>query len=130
MLTLTVDPGAAAGLLLPVTATIDNVTPDTTRHNNTATALTTVTLDPVLADLEVTAAFLPSGLPTQIVDPNNNRVIMRFQVRNVSATPVASARFQAMERTSDDAPALAITGATVSQGDGQGVGRRRACAGR
>jgi uncharacterized repeat protein (TIGR01451 family) len=107
--------GVAEGTAFPVTATIDSQTEDPTRHNNVATALTTVTTGPA-ADLEVTGAFLPSGLPAEVVDFRRPTLAMRFHVRNVGAVPVTAARLQGAVRTADGRSALAITGAAPSQG--------------
>lgn len=119
-LTLTVDSSAAEGHTLTVAADVANVTEDPTLQNNTATALTTVTTDPASADLEVLGGFLPSGLPATIAAPGQ-LTTFRFQVRNTSAVPVTTARLQARLLIADTLPALAITGAVVSQGAIDGV---------
>jgi uncharacterized repeat protein (TIGR01451 family) len=115
VLDLLVDAGAAAGTVVPVTAFISNLTDDPALFNNAATALTEVTTDPA-ADLEVTGAFLPSGLASTTADRDHPTVSMRFQVRNRGTIPVTSARLQATLTTPDGLPALLVTGATQSQG--------------
>jgi hypothetical protein len=110
------DAGLPNGEVVSVTAFVSNLTEDPTLANNSATALTTVTTDPTVADLEVVGAFLPAGLAATVVDRDHPDVTLRFQVRNVGATPVTSARLQAALIADGAMPALVITGVVVSQG--------------
>jgi hypothetical protein len=116
VLDLQVDASVAVGTVVPVTAFISNLTEDPALFNNVATALTEVTTDPAVADLEVTGVFLPSGLAAAVVDRDHPNVTMRFQVRNVGAVAVTAARLQATLTTGDGLPALLITGVNPSQG--------------
>lgn len=115
-LDLRMDAAVPNGEVVSVTAFVSNLTDDPTLGNNSATALTTVTTDPTVADLEVTGAFLPGGLTATVVDIDHRNVAMRFQVRNVGAAPVTSARLQAALIADVAQPALAITGVVLSQG--------------